>query len=126
NDRNSVNAALSWRPLVMLGLISYSLYLWHWPVLTLASYYQNGEHGAWMAFWLAVALALSILSWRYVERPVREARSLPVMALVSGAGVASATLLLAGFVVYHADGLPGRFGPATRMHIQASSDFIQD
>lgn len=126
NDRNPVNSVLSWRPIVMLGLISYSLYLWHWPVLTLASYYHDGEQPSSMVLWLAVAIGLSILSWRFVERPVREARLLSVTTLVSGAGFASAALFLAGFFIYHGDGLPGRYGTATRMHIQASSDFIQD
>ncbi|MDI6025818.1 acyltransferase family protein [Corticibacterium sp. UT-5YL-CI-8] len=126
NDRNPVNAILGWQPLVHLGLISYSLYLWHWPVLTLSTYYQGGQSGGTVGLWLAIALVLAILSWRFVERPVREAQSLPSFALVSGVGLGSATLLLVGAFIFRGDGLPERFGPAARMHIQASADFIQD
>lgn len=126
-DRNAVNAALAWPPLVFVGLISYSLYLWHWPVLTLSSYFRDGyASSAETAAWLAVAFGASILSWRFVERPVREARSFPAMGLLGVSAAASAVLLAAGGIAYIRDGMPQRFGPEVRMHIEASADFIQD
>ena len=127
HDRNTINTVLGSQPLVQVGLISYSLYLWHWPVLTFSSYYGDGHDGAAeTGLWLAVAFCLATLSWRFVERPVREARALPSPRLVSAWALASATLVAAGVVAYFGNGLPGRFGPQTRMHIEASSDFIQD
>ena len=84
-----VSAVLSWRPVVFVGLISYSLYLWHWPVimvyrmgtLTNLSAWFERHYGA--AFHpdrfdhivqIAVSFALAILSWRFVERPFRKGR----------------------------------------------------
>lgn len=62
------------RILVFVGVISYSLYLWHWPILV---YYQNWlyrrEITAVSAFvLLAVIFAVSVFSWRFVEKPVRQ------------------------------------------------------
>ena len=126
-DRNPVNAALAWPPLVFVGLISYSLYLWHWPVLTLSSYFRDGYASSGeMLGWLAVAFGAATLSWRFVEKPVREARGLPALALIGASATASAVLLLAGGLAYVRDGMPGRFGPEVRMHIEASADFLQD
>jgi peptidoglycan/LPS O-acetylase OafA/YrhL len=70
-----VGRLLSLKPAVFIGLISYSLYLWHWPVIV----YQN------MGFFLVqgvsshviklscvlVSFVLAILSWRFVELPFR-------------------------------------------------------
>ncbi len=63
------------RPLVFVGLISYSLYLIHWPVLVFANYraqYLGTELGGWMKVVLILFMfVLGWLSWRYVERPFR-------------------------------------------------------
>jgi peptidoglycan/LPS O-acetylase OafA/YrhL len=81
-----VGGVLSWRPLVFIGLISYSLYLWHWPVIILrrmgvligvgafASHHFAGaisSHRFDMLIEIAISFALAILSWRFVERPFR-------------------------------------------------------
>lgn len=125
--RNPVNALLSLRPMVGLGLISYSLYLWHWPVVTLWTYYQNGETGpADVIGWLVLSLALAWVSWRYVELPFRQKLRLPRRYVVGGMVAASATLLAIGGLIFRADGFPDRFGAAVRTHIEASADFVQD
>lgn len=91
-------AALSWKPLVGLGLISYSLYLWHWPVLVL-SRWTIGVHAWSLPVHLAAMLLLAVLSWAWIERPLRRAgwwRS-PRHALAIGLGavlMAAAWLLL--------------------------------
>ena len=126
-DANPVNRALSAPVPVLIGLMSYSLYLWHWPVLTLSRYWRDGYQGGLEAgFWLAVAFALAWLSWRFVELPVRRARALPAPMLLGGVAAASAGLLLVGGLVYRGDGLPGRFAPHVLVHVDASQDFLQD
>lgn len=64
---------LSFSPLVAIGLISYSLYLWHWPILVYVKHYSitqlnNVQIGAMMS----VIFIISIISWRYVEKPFRD------------------------------------------------------
>lgn len=124
---NAVNQLLSSGPAVFVGKISYSLYLWHWPVLTLGNYHL-GDSGtaATSAALLALSFVLAIASWRFVELPTRY--NLPSMKsswLVAGA---SATAMLAGLgsIVYLKDGLPNRFGDPVRAHIDATQDFNQD
>lgn len=124
---NLVNRALGARPMVFVGLISYSLYLWHWPVLVLSTYRLGGYSGpADTALWLFVSFALAWASWRFVELPVRRMTNLPKPALYGGAAMASVVMLLAGGTLYRNDGLPTRFSPDVRVHIDASADFLQD
>ncbi|SFN47840.1 acyltransferase family protein [Dokdonella immobilis] len=69
----SVNRLLRFPPLVFVGLISYSLYLWHWPVLFYWKYRQGFvplEDARWSA--LLLALLISYVSYRYVESPFRK------------------------------------------------------
>ncbi|WP_150255648.1 acyltransferase family protein [Nocardiopsis deserti] len=70
--RSLVSRALSWRPLRWLGLVSYSLYLWHWPVIVLLSPEVTGLDGwSWTALVSAVSIGLAALSKYLVEDPVR-------------------------------------------------------
>jgi len=62
--RTEIARALSIRPLVWLGALSYSLYLWHFPVL-----WAFGAHDRLAA--LGLSFLLAWLSYRYVERPFR-------------------------------------------------------
>jgi hypothetical protein len=70
-----INRMLSVRPLVFIGLISYSIYLWHWPIVVFAKQVLINE---WTDFEasviLAVIILLSTLSWRFVETPFRNRR----------------------------------------------------
>jgi peptidoglycan/LPS O-acetylase OafA/YrhL len=63
-----VARVLAWQPLQWFGLISYSLYLWHWPVFVLLSP-QRGW--LWTAMACAVSIGLAALSKYLVEDPVR-------------------------------------------------------
>lgn len=125
--RNPVAAGLSWRPVTFVGLISYSLYLWHWPVLILSTYWRDGYSSVIeAASWLLVILVLSTLSWRFIEQPVRRSRWLGTPGLVGGAVLAGGATVAMGALAYLSDGLPGRFSPDIRVHITASSGFLQD
>ncbi len=90
------------RPLQWLGKLSYSLYLWHWPVLILAAASLGTELAMTtkLAF-VGVALALSVVTYKYVESPVRnsswlKARRPSVSVAVGAALVVLSLLLLAG------------------------------
>jgi len=63
---------LSLRPLQAVGLISYGLYLWHWPVDVVLTTDRTGLSGAaLLAVQFAVTFALAVASYILVERPIR-------------------------------------------------------
>lgn len=64
---------LSWQPLVYLGGISYSLYLWHYVWLTLPAQLPTPLDSAWLPLLLAGALASAILSHHLIEQPLMRA-----------------------------------------------------
>lgn len=67
--------ALAAGPLAFAGRISYSMYLYHLPLLLLWARYARGIEGSLaLPAYLAVLFALSWISWRYVERPFLEGR----------------------------------------------------
>lgn len=96
-----VQRFLAWEPLRRIGLISYGLYLWHWPVMVFLTSQRTGW-GTVPTFVVQVALtfAASYLSYRFVERPVRRggARALVPRAPRAGLalGAASVPVLVVG------------------------------
>lgn len=65
-------AVLSWRPMVGIGLVSYSLYLWHQPIFAIARLRFGHRLTEWhMAGLIGLALVLAVLTWRFVEQPFR-------------------------------------------------------
>lgn len=100
-------AILSSAPVVGLGLISYPLYLWHWPLLSLGKIVTGGTMTAWQIGGLvAAAFVLSVLTYRWIERPLRGARARPSLALALVGLLISVGVL--GIVVEAAQGLPSR------------------
>ncbi len=108
-----VTRLLSLRALVFVGLISYSIYLWHAPMLVLARYYMIEVPGAAsLAVQMAAVFVVSVLSWRWIEQPLRTRRRLPSnRAFLWSAAAASATLCAVGVWLYTSRGLPQRFAP---------------
>jgi len=75
-----VECVLRCRPLQWIGLISYSWYLWHWPLLTLAAE-RSGTDTLPVAdglFWIVVALGLATATYVLIENPIRHNASLIV------------------------------------------------
>ena len=104
---------LSRRLLVMVGLVSYPLYLWHWPLLVFQRLLPEHDGDRWTRI-AAVALALGLawLTWRWVERPVRHAASPQGRTLAASAMLAMlGGLLLVGLATQATQGFPARFPP---------------
>ena len=72
---SAIDQMLSWRPAVLVGQVSYGLYLWHWPVQIMLSPDATGLDGpALAALRMSVTFAATVLSYLLVEQPVRRTR----------------------------------------------------
>jgi peptidoglycan/LPS O-acetylase OafA/YrhL len=71
-DAGPISRVLSFKPLCALGLISYGVYLWHWPVDIVANPERTGLDG-WTLFAVqcAITLTISIASYKLLEMPIR-------------------------------------------------------
>jgi peptidoglycan/LPS O-acetylase OafA/YrhL len=117
-------AILRARPMVALGLVSYSLYLWHWPLLVLFGYYSLNPPGPLeRALVVLLSLTIAAASWRWVERPFRTRTRLASRpALFAGAALASGVAGLFGASLVLAHGLPGRLSPQARQYAAGVED----
>lgn len=97
---------LSWRPLVGVGLISYPLYLWHWPMLVLDRILFGAPSVAVRLTTVAASVALAWATYRAVEHPLRfgslRRHAVPVLA------AAMALVAAVGASVYVSNGFPER------------------
>ena len=92
---------LSNRLLVGCGLISYPLYLWHWPILSFARIWQSQPLGAEARVGaIVLSILLAALTYRYVERPVRGGRqkrlAFGLAAFLAATGAAGGAIYAAG------------------------------
>jgi len=112
-----VGRLLSIKPVVFIGLISYSLYLWHWPLLIFDKY-PSVRPGPWeRVAVLAVSFVLATLSWKFVETPFRKRQFFPKRGyLFAFAGCITIVFLTLGVWVYSSKGMPSRLNPAVNRY----------
>lgn len=70
-SRAGASRLLSWRPMQAIGHVSYSWYLWHWPVLLLGAALLFPQQSADRACLVVLSLVIAVLSYRLVESPIR-------------------------------------------------------
>lgn len=76
---------LSLRPIVFLGLISYSLYLWHWPIIAFYKSYFGNELTTTVQICMALlSITMGYLSYKYVEQPFRLMKPAPRKTIALG------------------------------------------
>jgi peptidoglycan/LPS O-acetylase OafA/YrhL len=111
--QDAAPSILTSRPLVFIGLISYSLYLWHWPVIAYLNY-MNIEIGPFIGISVICgSFVLAWASWKFVEGPMRRTgASLPFSQVVSRRFlIPVAAVFSIGLVITYAKGFPSRFDP---------------
>ncbi|MGV8916676.1 MAG: acyltransferase family protein [Pseudomonas sp.] len=116
-----VSRLLGTRLLVAVGLISYSLYLWHWPVYVFANVASiDGVQPIAAVAWIALSVALAYLCWRFVETPLRNKRLLSGRkAVLISALVSMLVLTLMGQTLRWTDGMPARLSAQAMQYAQS-------
>jgi peptidoglycan/LPS O-acetylase OafA/YrhL len=119
-----VGRILALKPLVFVGLISYPLYLWHWPLLVFAKYPLRSQSGASSAAMLLASAVLATLTWKFIETPFRKRMILPRRPGIFWlAGISTALLLGSGFFVIEDQGVPSRYSGKTFSYVVSRSHF---
>jgi len=104
-QHNAAGRLLSAPPLVLIGLVSYSAYLWHQPVFVfvrIASLERPGT--ATMLALIPIVLAIAWLSWRFVEAPFRDRTGISRRAIFLLSGALLATTVAGGMVLHLTSG----------------------
>ncbi len=126
SQRHWFSVVLSSRPMVGIGLISYSLYLWHWPIFAFLRYRQVQLSLSVALAAVALAFLLAWLTWLWVEQPIRRNRKLGFKALaIRYYALPAAAFLAMGAWSYITQGAPQRF-PADLRAMIASYSFKRD
>lgn len=125
-DKGWCTRLLSMRPMVLIGLISYSLYLWHWPLLVIARLDTLGEIGPWGITGICLlSFVLAWLTYHFIEHPLRSRQS-PLMAtrkrafVVGAIGCVLVLGLAAGLGAWARVGWRGDVGQAALQESLAS------
>jgi peptidoglycan/LPS O-acetylase OafA/YrhL len=111
-----VGRILSLMPVAFVGLISYSLYLWHWPVIVFQGMESSVLSGVSVRMAklviIGVSFAVATLSWKFVELPFRSGRKrLPRIAVFQAAAGAAAVVAAVGIAAIVSRGFPSRYPP---------------
>jgi len=121
-------ALLSFRPLVFIGTISYSLYLWHWPVIVFSKHLPfHFSEQAEIAVVLVASIAFAFISFEYVERPFRGSRSpFSRRQIFAFGALASALTATFGAAAYLSHGLLDRYNPQSRQLVVRNLERMND
>ena len=117
-----VGRLLSLRPLVGVGLVSYSAYLWHFPLFAFARHFVEQRPGLPLLVGLAVAsLVLATLSWYFVEQPFRDRKRVPRKSLLRFAGASACAFVLLGLACLLGKGFPSLRLDKARQEVLATA-----
>ena len=115
---------LAAKPVVFIGLISYSLYLWHWPLLAFSHYRILAPLSAgYRVSMVALGFICAVLSWKFVETPFRERRvgnSRKSVFAFAASGLALVFVL--GLICIVRQGFPGRYSEQAQKFAAVATD----
>ena len=119
-----INDLLSFKPVVYIGLISYSLYLWHWPLFAFAKYLLFRELTPWEVVGIILlTVIISSISYSFIEKPFRGNQ--PIIANRKKLFVLSAVVIFiassVGGIIAIKNGMPSRHPKENEVIVKATN-----
>jgi peptidoglycan/LPS O-acetylase OafA/YrhL len=103
-----VNRMLGLRPIVFIGLVSYSWYLWHWPLFSFARIVLDANGSETLGVTIGgISFVLAVLSYKFIEQPFRSSTT-PAGLLLKRYAVALAVAAVPAWLMLAANGVPQR------------------
>lgn len=119
-----INNILSYKPIVYTGNISYSLYLWHWPLFVFFRYTSVELTLAVQLLAITLTYLLSILSYTYIEKPLRYMKVYSFRKVsINMYLIPSFLLIVLALAGIYLKGYPNRFSPEVNIMEQAINSF---
>ena len=124
NQRNFVYNMLAFEPFRLVGLISYSWYLWHWPAIIIVTYYLDRNVTSLEGVVVVlVSFILACFSFNFIETPVRRRKILAKRQHLFGVLLGSLAMVGAvGLYGHLNDGLPWRVSPVVQAYAEGAND----
>jgi peptidoglycan/LPS O-acetylase OafA/YrhL len=115
NKENLVSRLLATKPFVFIGLLSYSLYIWHWGLFSTLRYLDIKETPVILMQTYFFTFILGYLSWRFIERPARKLNTMAFQKTCIILLVLPITLVhINGYFIKKTNGYPGRLNSEVR------------
>lgn len=110
SNRNIVNTGLSSPWLVKIGLVSYSLYLWHQPIFVFLRHLNFSDHI--ITIGIPLSFILSFFSYRFIETPFRDKSKFSMRNIFKYSALASSLSIFLGMILIFNDGFLNRYNEA--------------
>jgi peptidoglycan/LPS O-acetylase OafA/YrhL len=124
NGPSLMTRLLQTEPLPSIGRISYSLYLWHWPIIVFCrQYFGSTTLGPVITVsMIGASFLLAGMSWKFIEQPARNRRTLPKRTMYVFAGSTAALGLVLATAVLAETGFPSRLPPDASLAMTGARD----
>ncbi len=128
NSQTVVGRLLSYKPVIGIGLISYGLYLYHWPFLVLPRYYLDREMTSIeIIIALVTVLIISIASYFLLENPIRTKKILPKQKDIFYVSLIALIIIIAiSLLITKTKGLPDRFSDSVKNYVTDEKPVAQE
>ena len=109
NKTDLVGKVLSWKPIVGVGLISYSMYLWHYPLFALVRLADSNVSNDEKYLLILLTIALSIISYFVIEKPFRNKQFFNFKSFARILLITFIVIFIKNLYVISSDGISTRF-----------------
>jgi peptidoglycan/LPS O-acetylase OafA/YrhL len=113
NKTDLVGKVLGWKPIVGIGLISYSMYLWHYPIFAFVRLADSNVSNDEKYFLILLTITLSIISYFVIEKPFRNKQYFNFKSFIIILLIIFTVIVIKNLYVINSDGISSRFDKFT-------------